>query len=668
MVKSRSRFLLLAILVGCLSLCGCSTIIKIFTTGGGIFGNAEDEEPPPPPPAILFMVPSHFPTTGGQTLTIHAYDVQVGAQILIDGTPCTNIVVDSIVKIHGDVPPHAAGAADVTILNPDGQSVTAPDAIMYTTGPILRTLAPSRGTEAGGTTVTLAGFNFAAGMTVTFAGAPAGAVMIISSTQATVVTPAGAVGQAPVVATVGGQSYTFNYYEYTPAPPDIVSVNPISGTNMGGNTVTISGFYFQPGAMVLFGLNQSPNVTFVSANTLTVVVPIGPHVAGTVDVTVVNPDLQQDVLPSSYTYVYVNPAPTIASISPDWGPTSGGTQITITGTGFMAGARVTLGSVQAGGVAVLSSTQITAWTSAAPSYTVATSVNVTVTNPDIQTATLSNGFTYVPPAGWRTNQYAIDGSTNCDLWYCDFSTNLTLFQADMQALGLHTGGADANTDGTAEDYLKAQILGYSSQYYKRNFSGTKIVGTSFNICFVGSIPSSPWTAPPAFGGYMQANMYNIMEFGGPDPNAGGALGRASLDWTTYTSGLPSNGRRENNARSSGLGIFTGAVSSSSLSPALGAADVVYLNGAYWLGKGSAAQDTRFTAVRNAMSTYADRVATVNIHETGHSVGLVITSRNSGNHCTNVCPMRAVASWGTTTFCTGSSSCTTELASSLGYSP
>jgi hypothetical protein len=105
-----------------------------------------------------------------------------------------------------------------------------------------------------------------------------------------------------------------------------------------------------------------------------------------------------------------------------------------------------------------------------------------------------------------------------------------------------------------------------------------------------------------------------------------------------------------------------------LSPRLATADAIHVNGAYWLGKGSAAQDTRFTNIRNVVANYADHIATVNIHETGHSLGQVITSRASSGHCTNVCPMRAIAVWGVTAFCTGASSCTAELAVSLGYSP
>src|SRR4029077_4345287 len=59
--------------------------------------------------------------------------------------------------------------------------------------------------------------------------------------------------------------------------------------------------------------------------------------AGTVNVTVTNPDAQSATLVNGYTY---NPAPTATSISPASGTTLGGTSVTITGTNFISGATV----------------------------------------------------------------------------------------------------------------------------------------------------------------------------------------------------------------------------------------------------------------------------------------------------------------------------------------
>lgn len=56
--------------------------------------------------------------------------------------------------------------------------------------------------------------------------------------------------------------------------------------------------------------------------------------------------------------------PTLTFVSPASGPLTGGTQVTLTGTQFAAGATVTVGGVAATGCAVFSSTQMTCTTPA----------------------------------------------------------------------------------------------------------------------------------------------------------------------------------------------------------------------------------------------------------------------------------------------------------------
>jgi IPT/TIG domain len=103
-----------------------------------------------------------------------------------------------------------------------------------------------------------------------------------------------------------------------------------------------------------------------------------------------------------------NTAPEVISISPTSGPTSGGTSVTISGTGFSTGATVTLGGTAATNVTVVSSVSITATT---PAHTAGT-VDVVVTNSDGQNDTLSNGFTYTSS---ETNQISnINVAVNCN--------------------------------------------------------------------------------------------------------------------------------------------------------------------------------------------------------------------------------------------------------------
>jgi hypothetical protein len=126
----------------------------------------------------------------------------------------------------------------------------------------------------------------------------------------------------------------------------------------------------------------------VSGTAITATAPA--HAAGAVNVVVTNNDGQSGTLPNGYTYNTTNPAPTVTGVSPTSGSTSGGTAVTITGTGFLAGAAVSFGGTAATGVTVVNSTSITATT---PAHA-AGAVSVVITNTDTKSGTLPNGFTY----------------------------------------------------------------------------------------------------------------------------------------------------------------------------------------------------------------------------------------------------------------------------------
>lgn len=87
-------------------------------------------------------------------------------------------------------------------------------------------VAPSTGTTAGGTGVTITGTNFASGATVTFGGAAATNVVVVNSTTITATTPPYAPGAVAVVVAVNGQGATLtNGYTYSgPTPISFVQV------------------------------------------------------------------------------------------------------------------------------------------------------------------------------------------------------------------------------------------------------------------------------------------------------------------------------------------------------------------------------------------------------------------------------------------------------------
>ncbi|MCL6481852.1 MAG: IPT/TIG domain-containing protein [Firmicutes bacterium] len=173
--------------------------------------------------------------------------------------------------------------------------------------------------------------------------------------------------------------------------PTISSISPNKGTTDGGTVVTISGTNFQPGASVNFGTTSAASVSFVSTSQLRATTRSSP--AGIVPVEVINPDGQK-ARHNGFTFERPPvPAPSITSISPTSGPTTGGTVVTIQGANFQSGARVFFGNVAAASVSFVSSSQLRATSPPHP----AGSVPIQVTNPDGQSGQL-NTFTYVEPA------------------------------------------------------------------------------------------------------------------------------------------------------------------------------------------------------------------------------------------------------------------------------
>ena len=174
----------------------------------------------------------------------------------------------------------------------------------------------------------------------------------------------------------------------TPAPT-VTSIAPNSGTANGGTAVTITGTGFLGGATVSVGGTAATGVTVVSSTSITATTAA--HAPGIVDVVVTNSDTKSGTLTQGFTYTTVsNPAPTVTSIAPNSGTANGGTAVTITGAGYLGGATVSVGGTAATGVTVVSSTSITASTPAhAPG-----AVAVAVTNPDSQSGSLNNGYTY----------------------------------------------------------------------------------------------------------------------------------------------------------------------------------------------------------------------------------------------------------------------------------
>ena len=353
------------------------------------------------PPVLGLVSPKKGPVEGGTWVLLTGLDFAPGATVSFGQleAPAVSWVDGS--QLLAETPPSPPGYANVTVTNPDGESSTLSSAFVFQLPgdePVaLATLSPSSGPVTGGTLIIVTGENFAPGALAYLGAVPVADLTWLSSALLTVTAPPGPVGPADL-AVVNPDGSTavlqaaFSYFEPQAGgapPPSVSGVFPAYGDADGGAPVSVIGAHFQAGAAVFFDGLPLEVTEAQGAGILKVVTP--PHAAGSVDVSVVNPDGQTATLEDAYTF-FVDP-PFIAALVPDTGPVDGGTPVTIAGAGFAAGAKVYWDGVLIGGVIV---TPPDAIQFATPPH-VAGAVDVTVVNMDGLSVTAEDAFLYMEP-------------------------------------------------------------------------------------------------------------------------------------------------------------------------------------------------------------------------------------------------------------------------------
>lgn len=231
----------------------------------------------------------------------------------------------------------------MVVTNTNGSSpVSADDQFIYTTAPVVSGVSPTSGPLVGGTSVTITGAQFTGATEVLFGTVPAASFTVVSDTQITAVSPAGSGTVDVTVTTPDGSAslLPFGGFTYLP-PPAVTGVSPASGAVPGGTSVTITGTGLEGATAVRFGTVLG-RILSVGPNQVLVVAPAG---LGTVDVTVENANgTSATLLADQFTYTA---APVVSGVSPGWGPTSGGTRVTLTGEGFTGATEVRFGTTPA---------------------------------------------------------------------------------------------------------------------------------------------------------------------------------------------------------------------------------------------------------------------------------------------------------------------------------
>jgi len=122
--------------------------------------------------------------------------------------------------------------------------------------------------------------------------------------------------------------------------PVVTGVLPVKGPTSGGTVVTVTGTGFTGATAVRFGTTAGTSLTVNSSTKITIRSPA--HAAGIVDVRVTTVGgTSTTSAADGFTYAAL---PTVTSISTASGPTSGGTTVIITGTGFTGATAVKFGT------------------------------------------------------------------------------------------------------------------------------------------------------------------------------------------------------------------------------------------------------------------------------------------------------------------------------------
>lgn len=165
--------------------------------------------------------------------------------------------------------------------------------------------APTSGTTAGGTKITVRGTGFTNDMVVLFDGQTPSEINVINGTLIEVVTPPHDAGAVPVaIVDSAGNSMTIET-QFTFISPDIAnpavvaSITPAEGA--GGTRVAIAGENFKPETEVLFGGFLGQGTEVVNDRLITSIAPS--QAPGTVDIAIITPGQPAIVREAAFEYI-----------------------------------------------------------------------------------------------------------------------------------------------------------------------------------------------------------------------------------------------------------------------------------------------------------------------------------------------------------------------------
>jgi DNA-binding beta-propeller fold protein YncE len=224
-------------------------------------------------PTVSRINLTHGSTQGDQLVYIKGTGFAEGAKVLFGATEA-KAVVKSATSIVAESPEAAEGTVGVTVQNEAGSSAAGPaEQFTSTDKPAVAGVSPSLASEAGQTTVTIAGSELLTATQVDFGGAPA-SFTVDSNQSITATSPAGSGVVDVTVHTANGISQTgaADRFTYVDGTPEGVSGLVLAGYcgSLGDRAVTLEneGQFSGPGfAFENWACEESDGTEVLLANT-----------------------------------------------------------------------------------------------------------------------------------------------------------------------------------------------------------------------------------------------------------------------------------------------------------------------------------------------------------------------------------------------------------------
>jgi len=316
-------------------------------------------------PTITSLGTSTGTTAGGTSVTITGTNLTGALGVMFGNTPAASYTITSSTSITAISPPLAAGTYDITVVTFSGSSATSGSdqfTVTNASAPTVTAISQTVELTGGGDTITLTGTNFTGATTVTFGTVATTNFTVVSATSISVVVPAQAAATVHItVTTFAATSSTSSADQitYVNAPaPTVSAVSPSSGSTLGGTLVTITGSHFTAVTGVSFGSTAALSFIVDSDQSIEATAPA--LAAGTVDITVTTYSATSSTSSADHFTASAPSAPAITSISPTSGSTGGGTDVTISGSGFTLATDVEFGFTPAFDFTVVSDSLMTA--------------------------------------------------------------------------------------------------------------------------------------------------------------------------------------------------------------------------------------------------------------------------------------------------------------------